>query len=264
MVFSRDRKALVGYLPAGFPTVEASVRALTTMARTGCDALEIGLPYTDPVMDGPANQAANTIALRGGVRTDDVLRVVEQVASATNVPALVMTYWNPVEQYGVETFAARLRDAGGAGCVLLDLPIQESAPWRAAADRHGLASVFVAAPSSRDARLGEIASASTGFVYAASAMGVTGMRPEVGGADLVRRLRQVTELPIYVGLGVSNGEQAAAVARFADGVIVGSALVRRMLDAPDTDTGIAELAALCTELAEGVSRRESRSAARPG
>lgn len=252
-MFSRDHKALVGYLPAGFPTVEASVRALITMARNGCDALEIGLPYTDPVMDGPANQAANTIALGGGVRTDDVLRVVEQVGAATGVPLLVMTYWNPVERYGIERFAERLRDAGGAGCVLLDLPIQQSAPWRAAADRHGLASVFVAAPSSRDARLAEIARASTGFVYAASAMGVTGMRPEVGGADLVRRLRAVTELPVYVGLGVSNGGQAAGVARFADGVIVGSALVRTLLDALDLDTGIAGLGALCAELAEGVA-----------
>jgi tryptophan synthase alpha chain len=254
-MFSRDHKAFLGYLPAGFPTVDSSVRALTTMARNGCDALEIGLPYTDPVMDGPANQAANTIALRGGVRTDDVLRVVEQVGAATDVPILVMTYWNPVERYGIERFATRLRDAGGAGCVLLDLPIQQSAPWRAVADRHGLASVFVAAPSSRDARLAEIAAASTGFVYAASAMGVTGMRPEVGGAELVSRLRQVTELPVYVGLGVSNGGQAAEVARFADGVIVGSALVRTLLDAPDIGTGIAELGALCAELAEGVAAR---------
>ncbi|HJP73392.1 MAG TPA: tryptophan synthase subunit alpha [Pseudonocardiaceae bacterium] len=252
-MFSRDRKALVGYLPAGFPTVEASVRALITMARNGCDALEIGLPYTDPVMDGPANQAANTIALDGGVRTDDVLRVVEQVGAATGIPLLVMTYWNPVERYGIDRFAERLRAAGGAGCVLLDLPIQQSAPWRAAAQEHGLASVFVAAPSSRDARLAEIAGASTGFVYAASAMGVTGMRPEVGGADLVRRLRRVTELPVYVGLGVSDGGQATEVARFADGVIVGSALVRTLLDAPDPDTGIAGLGALCAELAEGVA-----------
>jgi tryptophan synthase alpha chain len=253
MMFSRDKKTLVGYLPAGFPTVETSVRALITMARNGCDALEVGLPYTDPVMDGPVVQTASTIALRGGVRTDDVLRTVEQVSAATDVPVLVMTYWNPVEQYGIDAFAARLRAAGGAGCVLPDLPIHQSAPWRAAADRHGLASVFIAAPSSRDARLRDIASASTGFVYAASAMGVTGMRPEVGGADLVRRLRAVTELPVYVGLGVSNGDQAAEVARFADGVIVGSALVRTLLDAPDVDTGIAELGALCAQLADGVS-----------
>jgi tryptophan synthase alpha chain len=254
MPFSREKKTHIGYLPAGFPTVDDGVRALTTLATNGCDAIEVGLPYTDPVMDGPAIQTANTIALRGGVRTDDVLWTVEQVAAATDVPVLVMTYWNPVEQYGIERFAARLGAAGGAGCVLPDLPVQQSELWRAAADRHGLASVFIAAPSSRDLRLGEIAAASSGFVYAASTMGVTGMRAEVGGAELVDRIRAVTDLPVYVGLGVSNGDQAAEVARFADGVIVGSALVRRLLDAPDVDTGIAELGKLCAELADGVRR----------
>jgi tryptophan synthase alpha chain len=251
-MFASDTKSLVGYLPAGFPTVDDGVRTLIAMAEAGCDALEIGLPYTDPVMDGPAVQGAVTRALRNGTRTDDVLRTVEQVAAKTQVPVLVMTYWNPVEQYGIERFAQRLTDAGGAGCVLPDLPVPHSRPWREAAGKHGLASVFIAAPSSTDQRVAEIAEASTGFVYAASAMGVTGMRTEVSGADLVARIRAVTELPVLVGLGVSNGRQAAEVARFADGVIVGSAIVRRMLDAPDTDTGIAEVRALCRELAEGV------------
>jgi tryptophan synthase alpha chain len=251
-VFTRDRKSVVGYLPAGFPTVDDSVRALVAMAESGCDALEIGLPYTDPVLDGPAVQGAVTRALRNGTRTDDVLRTVEQVAAKTQVPVLVMTYWNPVEQYGIERFADRLRDAGGAGCVLPDLPVQHAAPWREAADPRDLASVFIAAPSSTDARVAQIAAASTGFVYAASTMGVTGMRSEVSGADLVARIRAATDLPVLVGLGVSNGLQAAEVAGFADGVIVGSAIVRRMLDAPDTDTGIVEIRALCGELADGV------------
>lgn len=257
-MFSRDEKTLVGYLTAGFPTVDDSVRTLVAMVESGCDALEVGLPYTDPVMDGPAVQAASTAALRDGTRTEDVLRIVERVAAGTGVPVLVMTYWNPVEQYGIERFADRLKDAGGAGCVLPDLPVQHAEPWRAAADERGLASVFIAAPSSTDRRVKEIAEASTGFVYAASTLGVTGMRSEVSGSELVARIRTVTELPVLVGLGVSNGRQAREVAGFADGVIVGSAIVRRMLDAPDTDTGIAEIRALCGELADGTRQLVGR------
>jgi tryptophan synthase alpha chain len=138
--------------------------------------------------------------------------------------------------------------------VLPDLPVQHAEPWREAAGKRGLASVFIAAPSSTERRVAEIALASTGFVYAASTLGVTGMRSQVSGADLVARIRRATDLPVFVGLGVSNGKQAAEVADFADGVIVGSAIVRRMLDAPDTDTGIAEIRALCRELADGTRR----------
>jgi tryptophan synthase alpha chain len=258
-LFSRDRKSLVGYLPAGFPTVDDSVRALVAMAESGCDALEIGLPYTDPVMDGPAIQSASTVALANGVKTDDVLRVVERVAARTGVPVLVMTYWNPVEQYGIERFATNLRGAGGTGCVLPDLPVQHAGPWREAADPRDLASVFIAAPSSTDRRVAEIASASRGFVYAASTMGVTGMRSEVSGADLVARIRTATDLPVLVGLGVSNGRQAREVAEFADGVIVGSAIVRQMLDAPDAEAGIGRVRELCRELADGTQRLLSRT-----
>ncbi len=246
-------KTLVGYFTAGFPTVDDSVRTLIAMAESGCHVLEIGLPYTDPVMDGPAIQAASTAALRNGTRTDDVLRVVEQVAAKTGVPVLVMTYWNPIEQYGIDRFASRLKDAGGTGCVLPDLPVQHSAPWLDTARSRRLDSVFIAAPSSTDQRVREIAEASTGFVYAASTLGVTGMRSDVSGSDLVARLRTVTDLPVYVGLGVSNGLQAKEVAAFADGVIVGSAIVQRMLDAPDTDTGVDRVRELCQELAGGVS-----------
>jgi tryptophan synthase alpha chain len=249
MTFSRNKKTLVGYLTAGFPSVDDSVRALIAMAESGCDALEVGLPYTDPVMDGPAVQAASTTALRNGTRTEDVFRVVEQVVAKTGVPTLIMTYWNPVEQYGIERFADRLVDAGGAGCVLPDLPVQHSTPWREVAESRGLAGVFIAAPSSTDRRVAEIAAASTGFVYAASTMGVTGMRSEVSGADLVARIRPATDLPVFVGVGVSNGKQAKEIRAFADGVIVGSAIVRRMLDAPDVHTGIGDVQALCRELA---------------
>ena len=254
---AENRAALVGYLPAGFPTVADGVTAAVAMLEGGCDVVEIGLPHSDPVLDGPVIQTADDIALRGGVRITDVLATVRQVHAATGAPVLVMTYWNPVDRYGAERFAADLAEAGGAGCILPDLPVEESGDWRSAAERHGLATVFVVAPSSRDERLTKICAVGSGFVYAASLMGVTGTRASVGAqaADLVRRTRGCTELPVCVGLGVSGGEQAGEVAAFADGVIVGSAFVKRLLDAPDLEAGLASVRALAGELAAGVRKR---------
>jgi tryptophan synthase alpha chain len=254
---AENRAALVGYLPAGFPTVADGIAAATAMVEGGCDIVEIGLPHSDPVLDGPVIQTADDIALRGGVKIVDVIRTVGEVHAATGAPVLCMTYWNPVDRHGAERFAEELAAAGGAGCILPDLPVEESAGWRAAAERHGLATVFVVAPSSRDERLAKITAAGSGFVYAASLMGVTGTRESVGAqaADLVGRTRACTDLPVCVGLGVSNAEQAAEVAGFADGVIVGSAFVKRMLDAPDTPSGIAAARELAAELATGVRKR---------
>ncbi|MEW2577599.1 tryptophan synthase subunit alpha [Streptomyces syringium] len=254
---AEGRAALVGYLPAGFPTVDDGVRAVTAMVEGGCDVVEVGLPHSDPVLDGPVIQTADDIALRGGVRIVDVIRTVREAHAATGAPVLCMTYWNPVDAYGVERFAADLAEAGGAGCILPDLPVEESEVWRKAAEQHGLATVFVVAPSSRDERLAKITAAGSGFVYAASLMGVTGTRASVGleAEELVRRTRAVTELPVCVGLGVSNARQAEEVARFADGVIVGSAFVKRLLDAPDLETGLAGVRALAGELAAGVAGR---------
>ncbi|MEV4435327.1 tryptophan synthase subunit alpha [Streptomyces sp. NPDC049555] len=254
---AENRAALVGYLPAGFPTVSDGVRAITTMLDGGCDVVEVGLPHSDPVLDGPVIQTADDIALRGGVKIADVLRTVKEAHELTGAPVLVMTYWNPVDRYGPERFAADLAAAGGAGCILPDLPVEESTAWRKAADEHGLATVFVVAPSSRDERLAKITAAGSGFVYAASLMGVTGTRESVGreAQDLVRRTRATTELPVCVGLGVSTAEQAAEVAQFADGVIVGSAFVKRLLDAPDLESGLAAVRALAGDLAEGVRKR---------
>ncbi|MEV6315022.1 tryptophan synthase subunit alpha [Streptomyces sp. NPDC051776] len=252
-----NRAALVGYLPAGFPSIDDGVRAVTAMLEGGCDIVEVGLPHSDPVLDGPVIQTADDIALRGGVRIADVIRTVREAHAATGAPVLCMTYWNPVDRYGVERFAAELAGAGGAGCILPDLPVEESEAWRKAAEQHGLATVFVVAPSSRDERLARITAAGTGFVYAASLMGVTGTRESVGeqAQDLVRRTRATTDLPVCVGLGVSGGEQAAEVAGFADGVIVGSAFVKRLLDAPDIESGLAGVRELAGELAIGVRRR---------
>ncbi|MDX3230896.1 tryptophan synthase subunit alpha [Streptomyces sp. ME19-01-6] len=248
------RAALLGYWPAGYPTVDDAVRAATAMVEGGCDVIEVGLPYSDPVLDGPVIQTADDIALRGGVRIRDVIRTVGEVHERTGAPVLCMTYWNPVDRYGVERFAADLAAAGGAGCILPDLPVQESEGWRKAAEQHGLATVFVVAPSSGDERLAKITAAGSGFVYAASIMGVTGTRESVGqGArELVARTRATTSLPVCVGLGVSDAGQAAEVAEYADGVIVGTAFVRRLMDAEDRETGLSAVRELAGELAEGV------------
>jgi tryptophan synthase alpha chain len=206
-------------------------------------------------MDGPTIQDAAQRALEGGVRTRDVLRTVEAVAAA-GAPTLVMTYWNPVERYGVDRFATDLANAGGAGLITPDLVPEEAGSWIAAADAHDLDKVFLVAPSSTDARLEVTTQACRGFVYATAVMGVTGARESTSelAGPLVERTKKVTDLPVAVGLGVSNGDQAAEVARYADGVIVGSAFVRVLLDAPDRAEGLNALAALTRDLADGVRR----------
>ncbi|MEU6950815.1 tryptophan synthase subunit alpha [Streptomyces sp. NPDC046316] len=253
---AENRAALIAYLPAGFPNVDGGIAAIKAVFDGGADIVEVGLPHSDPVLDGPVIQTADDIALRGGVRIADVMRTVREAFEATGKPVLVMTYWNPIDRYGVERFTEELAAAGGAGCILPDLPVQESAQWREHAEKHGLATVFVVAPSSQDARLATITAAGSGFVYAASLMGVTGTRESVGAeaADLVRRTRATSDLPVCVGLGVSNAEQAKEVASFADGVIVGSAFVKRMLDADGEAAGLAAVRELAGELAEGVRR----------
>jgi len=255
---AENRAALVGYLPAGFPTVDNAIAAAIAMARSGADVLEIGLPYTDPLIDGPVIQEAVHRALEGGVHVSDVLRTVEAVAAA-GVPVLVMTYWNPIDHYGVAAFAADLAAAGGCGLITPDLPPDEAAAWLDAAAEHALDPVFLVAPSSPDERIKLITAACGGFVYAASVMGITGARTAVSGAarGLVARIRQHTELPVAVGLGVSTAAQAAEVAGFADGVIVGSAFVQRLLDAPDAAHGRDAVAGLAADLAAGVRLRPS-------
>jgi tryptophan synthase alpha chain len=251
-VFARcraeGRAALVGYLPAGYPTVDDSVELLGAMTEGGCDLLEIGVPYSDPVMDGPTIQAAADTALRAGVRLRDVLSVVERVTAAGG-RAVVMTYFNPVLRYGVDAFARDLAAAGGLGMITPDLIPDEADDWLAASDAHGLDRVFLVAPSSSEQRIAATTAASRGFVYATSTMGVTGARDSVSSVapELVARCRRHTALPIGVGIGVRSAEQAAEVAGFADGVIVGSAFV----SAAERD-GVRGARALAEELAGGV------------
>lgn len=250
------RAALVGYLPAGYPDVPGAIDALRVMVDAGCDVIEIGLPYSDPVMDGPTIQAAAQAALEGGVRTTDVLRTVEAVA-ATGTPTVVMTYWNPVERYGVERFATDLANAGGAGLITPDLTPDFAPEWIAAADAHDLDKVFLVAPSSTEERIAMTTAACRGFVYATAVMGVTGARTSTSdlAGPLVARTKAATDLPVGVGLGVSNGDQAAEIAAYADGVIVGSAFVRVLLDhVDDRAGGLRALGSLTEDLAGGVRR----------
>lgn len=253
---SEDRAALVGYLPAGFPSVQGSIDAMRTMVEAGCDVIEVGLPYSDPVMDGPTIQAAAQQALEQKTRTTDVLRIVEAVAE-TGAPTVVMTYWNPVERYGVDRFAADLAQAGGAGLITPDITPDSGRDWIEAADAHDLDKIFLVAPSSTDERIAMTTANCRGFVYATAVMGVTGARAATSdlAGPLVARTKATTDLPVGVGLGVSNGAQAREIAQYADGVIVGSAFVRVLQEhADDPRAGLRALATLTEELAAGVRR----------
>ncbi|MFV2197877.1 tryptophan synthase subunit alpha [Nocardiopsis sp. LOL_012] len=256
---SENRAALIGYLPAGFPDTASSIRVIEAMVEGGCDVIEVGLPYSDPMMDGPTIQRAADRALAAGTTTEEVFRVVEATA-ATGAAAVVMSYWNPIERYGVERFAERLAKAGGAGVITPDLIPEEADAWTAASERSGLDRIFLVAPSSTDERLALTTGACSGFVYAASLMGVTGTRTQVADTAeaLVRRTREVTRasgLPVCVGLGISTGAQAAEVAAYADGVIVGAGFCQRVLDAPDLETGLTAVRSFAEELAAGVRSR---------
>ena len=256
---AEQRAALVGYLPAGFPSVGGAIDAATAMVAAGADVIELGLPYSDPLIDGPVIQEAVHRALEGGVHVTDVLRTVEAIA-ATGAAVLVMTYWNPIDHYGVDAFARDLAGVGGSGMITPDLPPEEAGPWLHAAAANGLDPVFLVAPSSSDERIALITSACRGFVYAASVMGTTGIRASVSDAAsaLVGRVRQHTTLPVGVGLGVSTGLQAEQIASFADGVIVGTAFVKRLLDAADPVAGRDAVSELAAELAAGVRSARGR------
>jgi tryptophan synthase alpha chain len=252
---AEGRSALVGYLPVGYPDLPTSIAAARAMVAAGVDVVELGLPYSDPLMEGPVIQRAVEAALRAGTRPRDVLAAVEQVAEA-GAPVLVMTYWNPVERYGVDAFAADLAAAGGAGLITPDIIPDEAGDWIAASDRHGLDRVFLVAPSSTDARLRLTVDACRGWVYAASTMGVTGVRQrvDVRAKALVERTRAAGGDVVCVGLGVSTREQAAQVAAFADGVIVGSALVRAAgAGTGDAGAAIEAVTSLVGELSAGVA-----------
>ena len=242
---------LVGYLPVGFPDLATSIDAAVALVENGVDVLELGVPYSDPVMDGLAIQKATQTALAAGFRVRDVFTAVEAIRSRVEAPVLVMTYWNPVLQYGPDRFADALVAAGGSGLITPDITPDSAAQWLAISDRTGLDRVFLAAPSSSDARLAQTVAASRGFVYAVSTMGITGARQDVDAAarSLVGRLRAAEARNVCVGIGISTGDQVAEVLNYADGAIVGSALVTAL-----AEHGVAGVGRTAAALAQGRSR----------
>ncbi len=246
------RGAFVGYLPAGFPDVTTSIEAAVALAEAGADVIELGPPYSDPVMDGLVIQEATQTALANGFRMRDLFTIIREVTARTDVPVLVMTYWNLVEQYGVDRYADDLVSAGGAGLITPDVTPDAAAQWIATSERAGLDRVFLAAPTSSDERLKMIVEASTGFVYTVSTMGITGERASLDAAarGLVERLRSFGAEHACVGIGISNTAQVAGVVDYADGAIVGTALVKALRDG-----GVEGLSELARELSAGTARR---------
>ena len=220
--------SLVGYFPAGYPTTQDSIEALVAMAENGCDVLEIGVPYSDPVMDGPVIQKATEQALENGFRLSNLFEVIAGVRRRVSTPLLVMSYWNPVIRYGTEKFATDLAAAGAQGMITPDLIPDEAGDWLEISDRLGLDRVFLVAPSSSNERVSANSEKSKGFVYAVSTMGITGERTELDrlAREVVGRIRETSDTPTCVGVGVSNGQQVAEVNSYADGAIVGTALIR--------------------------------------
>jgi tryptophan synthase alpha chain len=249
---AEGRAALIGYLPAGYPSVEETIAAGIALARNGADLIEIGIPYSDPVMDGPVIQAATTEALAKGFSVRQVFDVVAGITSQTDAAVLVMTYWNPVLRMGVDEFSRRLAEAGGAGLITPDLIPDEAAEWMDASEKYGLDRVFLVAPSSTPDRMRRTVDASRGFVYAVSIMGVTGARSAVSDAatGVVAAAKAAGAERVCVGLGVSTAEQVAEIAAYADGVIVGSALVAAVRDG-----GVDAVAQLTKDLSTGLTRK---------
>ncbi len=248
---AEQRSVLLPYLTAGLPDPESSIDLFVAMAEAGADGFEIGIPYADPLMDGPVIQEAGARALEAGMTVDRAFEIVSAVASTTGKPCLVMTYVNPVLHRGLDAFCEAVAAADGVGLILADLPADEAGPFLAAARRAGLGMALFAAPTTDDARLAMIGSLEPAFIYGVAELGVTGERTVVSRylETLAARVRAVSDAPLVAGVGISTPAQAAAAAQVADGVIVGSALVRRVLAAPDPETAEAELRLAVGELA---------------
>lgn len=243
------RGTLVGYFPAGFPTVEDSAQALISMAKNGCDILEVGVPYSDPVMDGLVIQQATETALQNGFKLGQVFDVIRRVREEIDTPILVMSYWNPVLRFGVEEFAENLKSSGAQGMITPDLIPDEGADWISASTQESLDRVFLVAPSSSDARVKTNAELSSGFVYSVSTMGITGERTELDklARNLTARVKAASSTPTCVGVGISNADQVREVNSYADGAIVGTAFVKAYQSG-----GLDALTAKTRELALGL------------
>jgi tryptophan synthase alpha chain len=253
---SQSRAALLPYLTAGIPDVDTSVEIFAAMAEAGADGFEVGIPYTDPLMDGPVIMEAGEVAIKAGVTVDVALEVVADIVARTGKPVLVMTYVNPVLRHGIDAFFAIVKDAGASGVIIADLPADEAAPFRSAAAATGLGLVLFAAPTTDDARLEVVLDADPVFVYGVAEIGVTGERVEasVNVADLSARIRRLSDVPIVFGVGISTPVHVASAARHGDGVIVGSAVVRRVLEAESPDAAVTSVGAFVMELVTATHR----------
>jgi tryptophan synthase alpha chain len=252
---SENRAALIGYVTAGFPNLEKSKTVAKAMIEGGVDIIEVGFPYSDPVMDGPVIQEASQIALENKTGAVEVLELTKSIAEL-GTPVLVMSYWNPIEKYGTKKFASDLASIGSSGTITPDLTIEEAEPWLAESQTNNLVNVFVVAPSTKDNRIAAVTGKGSGFVYAASLMGVTGTRNSIStdAKNLVERVRKHSELPVCVGLGVSNPDQAQEVASYADGVIVGSAFIKRVIEASSFEGALVEVKQLASALREAMAK----------
>jgi len=229
----QDKPALIGYFPAGYPTVAESVEACVAMCESGVDVLELGVPYSDPVMDGLVIQVATEQAIANGFKLNQFFAMVKEITSRVDTPVLVMSYWNPIMQYGVERFAMDLKAAGGAGLITPDLIPDEATEWIALSEELELDRVFLATPSSSPERLAQVSRLSRGFIYAVSTMGITGAREDLDAkakAVVEGVHKTATSVPVCVGIGISTAEQVAEVNSYADGAIVGSVFIKAYRD----------------------------------
>jgi tryptophan synthase alpha chain len=250
---NENRAALIGYFPAGYPNQKRSEKIIKAMIDGGVDAIEIGFPYSDPVMDGPVIQAASEEAIKNGAGVDEVFDLL-QTTTALGTPSVIMSYWSPIEKFGVANFARKVAQMGGSGVITPDLTIEESLEWQDESIKNSINRIFVVAPSSTEKRLADVTSKCSGFIYAASLMGVTGAREAVSSnaRALVERIRKVSSTPVCVGLGVSTKAQAQEVANYADGVIVGSAFIKIVQDFGSGRSGLKKVKQLAHSLSEGV------------
>lgn len=252
---TENRAALIAYLPAGFPNQSDSLKIFEALLANGVDLIEVGFPYSDPLMDGPIIQEAVQMSLEHGTKAQDVFAAVAHI-NKLGGSAVVMSYFNPIFRYGTELFLNNLIKAGGVGVITPDLIPDEAGSWQAESAQRDIANIYLVAPSSTDSRIELVSNSATGFIYAASLMGVTGVKSAQSQvvADLVSRARKYSDLPIAVGLGVNTPEQVSEIAQFADGVIVGSAFVKAVLDSPEIDAAVAEVARLAAQLASATGR----------
>lgn len=254
-----ERAVMLPYLTAGIPDKESSVAMFEAME--AADGFEVGIPYADPLMDGPVIAAAGRASIAGGMTVAGAIDIVREVAATTGKPVIAMTYTNPVLRYGIDEFVAAIAEAGAAGLIIADLPVEEAAPYLDATRRHGIGMALFVAPTTSAERLATIAAEEPAFLYGVATLGVTGERGELAetAADLAERVRSVTGIPLVLGVGISTPQQAAAAGALADGVIVGSALVRRVVEAATPQEAAAAIATTVGELAAAVRGRNPLS-----